>query len=57
MEVDIVFVEGALHSAGTFVVKDVEIGSCAMLLEMFMARFPGVGDFEGLAVLHKVVED
>ena len=57
MEVDIVFVEGALHSAGTFVVKDVEIGSCAMLLEMFMARFPGVGDFEGLAVLHKVGVD
>ena len=57
MEVDIVFAEGALHSAGTFVVKDVESGSCAMLSEMFVARCSGVGDFEGLAVLQKMGVD
>ena len=57
LEVDIVFAEGALHSAGTFVVKDVESGSCAMLLEMFVAHCSGVGDFEGLAVLQKVGVD
>ena len=57
MEVDIVFAEGALHSDGAFVVKHVESGSCAVLLEMFVARYPGVGDFEGLAVLQKVGMD
>ena len=57
MEVDIVFAESALHSAGTFVVKDVECGSCAILLEMFVERCPGVGDFEGLAVLQKLGVD
>ena len=57
LEFDIVFAEGALHSSGEFVVKDVESGSCAVLLEMFVARYPGVGDFEGLAVLQKVGVD
>ena len=54
LEVDIVFSEGALHSSGVFVVKDVESGICAVMLDMFVARYPGVGDFEGLAVLQKV---
>ena len=57
LEVGIVFAEGALHSAGAFVVKDLESGRCAVLLEMFVARYPGVGDFEGLAVLQKVGVD
>ena len=57
LEVDIVFAEGALNIAGAFVVKDVESGSCAVLLEIFVARYPGVGDFEGLAVLQKVGVD
>ena len=57
LEVDIVFAEGALHSAGAFVVKDVDSGSCAVLLEIFMARYPGVGDFEGLGVLQEVGVD
>ena len=43
LKVDIVFAEGALHSAGAFVVKDVESGRCAVLLEMFVALYPGVG--------------
>ena len=45
LEVDIVFAEGALHSAGAFVIKDVESGSCAVLLEMFVAHYPGFGNF------------
>ena len=57
LEVDIVFVEGALHSDGAFVVKDVDSGICAVLLEIFVARYPGVGDFKGLAVLQKVGMD
>ena len=57
LKVDIVSAEGALHSAGTFVVKYVESGSCAMLLEMFVARCLGVGDFKGLAVLQKLGVD
>ena len=57
LEVYIVFAEGVLHSSGTFVVKDVESGSCSMLSEMFVARCPGIGDFEGLVVLQEVVVD
>ena len=57
LEVDIVFAEGVLHSAGAFVVKDVESGSCTVLLVMLGACYLGVGDFEGLAVLHKVGVD
>ena len=57
LEVDIVFAEGTLHSAGAFVVKDVESGSCAMLLEMFVACYPGVGDFDGLEVFQKMGVD
>ena len=53
LEVDIVFAEGALHSAGAFVVKDVDSGRCDVLLEMFVARYPGVGDFQGLSVPQK----
>ena len=51
LEVDILFEEGVLHSDGAFVVKDVESGRCAVMLEMFMAHYPGVGDFKGLVVL------
>ena len=57
LEVDIVFAEGFLHGTGTFVVEDVESGSRTVLLEMFVARFPGFGDFQGLPVLHKLGVD
>ena len=48
LEVDIVFAEGVFHSAGAFDVKDVESGSCDILLEMFVAHYPGVVGFQGL---------
>ena len=54
LEVDILFAEGALHSAGAFIVKDVESGSCDVLLEMYVLCYPGVGDFQGLSVLQKM---
>ena len=54
LEVDIVFVEGFLHGTVSFVVKDVESGSRTVLLEMFVARFPGFGDIQGLLVLQKL---
>ena len=57
LEFDILFAKGALHSDEAFFVKYVESGSCAVLLEMFVARYPSVGDFEGLAVLQKVGVD
>ena len=57
LEVDIVFTESALHSAGSFIVKDVESGSCSVLLYMFVACYPGVGNFDGLAVLQKAIVD
>ena len=57
LEVETVFAEDALHSTGAFNFKDVESGRCAVLLEMFVASFPGVGDFEGLPVLQKVGVD
>ena len=57
LEVGILFSEGAFNSAGTFVVEDVYSGSCAMLLEMLVARYTGVGDFQGLAVLQEVGVD
>ena len=57
LEVDIVFAEIALHSAGTSVVKDVESGICAILSEMFVARCAGVGDFVGWEFLQKVGVD
>ena len=57
LEVDILFAEGALHSTGEFVVKDVESGICKVLLEMFVASYPGVSDFQGLSVLQKVGVD
>ena len=44
LEVDIVFAEGVLHGAGSLVVKNVESGSRAVLLEMFGAHYPGFGD-------------
>ena len=57
LEVDILFAEGFLHGAGAFVVEDVESGSCAVLLEIFLASYPGVGDFQGLPFLQKVGVD
>ena len=51
------FAEGFLHGAGAFVVEDVESGSCAVLLEIFLASYPGVGDFQGLPFLQKVGVD
>ena len=57
LEVDIVFVEGVLHGAGEFAVKDAESESRAVLLEMFVARCPGFGDFQGLPVFQKVGVD
>ena len=57
LEVDIVFAEGILHSAGAFFVEDVESRSRAVLLEMSVARYPDFGDFQGLSVLQKVGVD
>ena len=57
LKVDIVFAEGVLHGAGAFVVKDVESGSCAVVLEMFVERYPRFGDFQGLPVLYNVGVD
>ena len=56
-EVDIVFAEGVLHGAGVFIVKNMESERRAVLLEMFVARYPGFGDFQGLPVLQKVGVD
>ena len=55
--VNIVFAEGVLHGAGVFIVKNVESERRAVLLEMFVARYPGFGDFQGLPVLQKVGVD
>ena len=57
LEVDIIFAEGVLYGAGEFVVDDVDSGSRAVLFEMFVARYPGFGDFQGLPVLQKVYVD
>ena len=57
LEVNIIFAEGLLHGPGAFVVEDVESGSCTVLLEMFVARFPGFGDIQGLPVLQKLGVD
>ena len=40
-----------MHGNGAIVVKDVEGGSRTVLLEVFVARFPGFGDLQGLPVL------
>ena len=57
LEVDIAFEEGFLHGTGAFVVKDVESGSRTVSLEIFVARFPGFGDLQGLPVLQKLGVD
>ena len=57
LEVDIVFAEGSLHGTGALVVEDVEGGSRTMLLEVFVARFPGFGDLQGLPVLERLGVD
>ena len=57
LEVDIVFSEGVLNGAGSFVVEDMESGSRAVLLEMFVSHYPGFGDFQGLLVLQKLGVD
>ena len=57
LEVDIVFAEGFLHGTGAFIVADVESGSRTMLLEMYVASFPGFGDFQGFTVLQKLGVD
>ena len=57
LEVDIVFAEGFFHGTGAFVVKDVDSGSRTVLLEMFVARFPGFGDLKGFPVLRKLGVD
>ena len=54
MEVNIVFAKGFLHGTGSFVVEDMKSGSGNVLLEMFVARFPGFGDLQGLLVLQKL---
>ena len=51
LEVNIVIAEGFLHGTGSLVVKDVEGGSRTVLLEVFVARFLGLGDLRGLPVL------
>ena len=57
MEVDIEFAEGVLNGYGSFIVEDVESGSHDVLLEMFVARYPGFGDFQDLPVLQKLGVD
>ena len=47
-------VSGWNKSTGARVVEDMEGGSRAILLEMFVARFPGFGDLQGLLVLEKL---
>ena len=46
-----------MHGAGSFVVKYVESGNSAVLLEMFVARYQGFGGFQGLLVLQKLGVD
>ena len=46
-----------MHGAEAFVVEYVNSGSRTVLLEMFVARYPGVGDFQGLPVSQKVGVD
>ena len=57
LEVKVVFAEGFLHGSGAFVINNVESRSCAVLLEMFVARYPGFGGFEGLPVIQKLGMD
>ena len=57
LEVDIVFAEGFMHGTGALVAEDVESGICTVLLQMFVARFPGFGDLQGLPVLEKLGVD
>ena len=54
LEVNIVFAEGFLHGTVSLVVEDVEGGICTVLLEVFVARFPGFGDIQGLPVFEKL---
>ena len=57
LEGNIVFVEGFLHGTGEFFVEDAESGSSTVLLEMFVAHFPGFGDLQGFSVLQKLYVD
>ena len=57
LEVDILFAEGFLHGTGALVVNDMEGGSRTVLLEVFVARFPGFGCLQGLPVLEKLGVD
>ena len=57
LEVEIVFAEGFFHGTRSFVVEDVESGIRNVLLEMFVARFPGFSDFQGLPVIDKLGVD
>ena len=57
LEVNVVLAEGFLHVIGSLVVKDVESGSCTVLLEVFMARIPGFSNIQGLPVPAKLVVD
>ena len=57
LEVGIVFAEVFLHGTGALVVEDVEGGRRTMLLEVFVAHFPGFGDIQGFPVLEKLGVD
>ena len=57
LEIDIVFAEGFLHCTGALVVEDVEIWSRTVLQEMFVSRFPGFGDLQGLPVFERLGVD
>ena len=57
LEVDIVFAEGFLHGTGALVVEDVEGGIRTVLLEVFVASFPGFGDLRGMPVLENLGVD
>ena len=57
LEVDILFAEGVLDGAGSFVVEDMDSGRRAVLLKMSVAHYPGFGDFQGLPVLQELGVD
>ena len=57
LEVDILFGEGFLHDTVALVVKYVDSGSRTVLLEMFVAYFPGFSDLQGFPFLQMLGVD
>ena len=57
LEANFVLEEVFLCGMGALVFKDVEIGGCTVLLEVFMECRPGCSDIQGLSVLEKLGVD